>query len=91
MLHIYYLLLLVITAVGSVSATLYGPQLVTRIKQYLTRFKRTPKPVIDPSTLVALTQRIEDIEKRLDKRQINYRQAMRQEIKNVLLELKNEQ
>jgi hypothetical protein len=36
-----------------------------------------------------LTQRIEDIEKRLDKRQINYRQAMRQEIKNVLIELKS--
>jgi len=88
MIHIYYLLLLVLTAVGSVSATLYGPQLVTRIKQYLTRFKRTSKHTIDPSTLITLTRRIEDIEKRLDKRQTNYRQAMRQEIKNILIELK---
>ena len=67
---------------------MYGPQLIKRIKQYLTRFKRTPKHTIDPSTLIVLTQRIENIEKRLNKRQVNYRKAMREEIKNVLIELK---
>lgn len=88
MIHIYYLLLLVLTAVGSISATLYGPQLIKRIKQYLTRFKRKPKHTINPSTLVALTQRIEELEQQYKQRQINFKSRVREEVRDYLEHLK---
>ena len=81
MIHIYYLLLLIINII---LATLYGPQLLALIKRYFTRIKRKA-----PVDCVALEQRVKELEKKVNKREINYRQAIRQEITNVLIELKN--
>ena len=83
MIHIYYLLLLVLTASSSVIATLYGPQLLTRIKLYFTRIKRQP-----PVDCTLLASRVAILEKKITKRESNYRQAIRQEITNILTELK---
>ena len=84
MIHIYYLLLLVLTASSSVIATLYGPQLLTRIKRYFTRIKRQP-----PVDCTLLASRVAILEKKITKRESNYRHAIRQEITNILIELKN--
>jgi hypothetical protein len=81
MIHIYYILLLIINIILS---ALYGPQLVALIKRYFTRIKR--KPSVD---CVALEQRVKELEKKITKRESNYRQAIRQEITRVLIELKN--
>ena len=80
MIHIYYILLLIINII---LATLYGPRLLALIKRYFTRTKR--KPSVD---CVALEQRIKELEKKITKRESNYRQAIRQEITNILIELK---
>jgi len=88
MIHTYYLFLLVLTASGSVIATLYGPKLIARIKQYFTRFKRELKPAIDATTYFELLSRIEAIEKRLDRRQVNFKQRTREEVRAYLEEIK---
>ena len=89
---IYTLTIIALTLLLNVALTAAIPYLKPKLNAFITRIKRAltrkPKQIINPSTLVALTQRIEDIEKRLDKRQVNYRKAMREEIKNVLIELK---
>jgi hypothetical protein len=59
----------------------------TKWKAFITRIPRK-KNTRTPVDCVVLEKRIASLEKRLEKRQENYRQAMRQEIKNVLLELK---
>ena len=81
MIHIYYLLLLIINVI---LATLYGPRLLALIKRYFTRIKRQP-----PVDCTLLASRVAILEKKLTKRESNYRQAIRQEITNVLIELKN--
>jgi hypothetical protein len=63
---------------------LYGPRLLALIKRYFTRTKRKP-----PIDCVALEQRVKELEKKITKRESNYRQAIRQEITNILIELKN--
>jgi hypothetical protein len=80
MIHIYYILLLIINIILSV---LYGPQLLALIKRYFTRIKRKP-----PVDCVALEQRVKELERKLTKRESNYRQAIRQEITSILIELK---
>ena len=81
MIHTYYILLLII---NSILATLYGPWLVALIERYFTRFKRKP-----PVDCVVLEQRVKELERKLTKRESNYRQAIRQEITSILIELKN--
>lgn len=90
---IYILSIIVITLFINASVSIAIPYLKPKYNAFITRIKRVltrkPKQTIDATTLVTLIQRIESIEKRLDKRQENYRKAMREEIKNILLELKN--
>ena len=81
MIHIYYILLLIINII---LATLYGPRLLALIKRYFTRTKR--KPSVDCTLLAS---RVAILEKKLTKRESNYRQASRQEITSILIELKN--
>jgi len=81
MIHIYYLLLLIINVI---LATMYGSQLVALIKRYFTRIKRQP-----PIDCTLLASRVAILEKKLTKRESNYRQAIRQEITSILIELKN--
>ena len=91
---IYTLSIIVLTLFINASVTWAMPHLKTKYKAFITRIKRVltrkPNQTIDATALVALTQRIEEIEKRLEKRQENYRKAIREEIKNVLIELKNQ-
>jgi len=65
------------------------PHLKTKYKAFITRIKRvlTPKSQVDCSLLET---RVQMLEKKLEKRQENYRKAMREEIKNVLIQLKNQ-
>jgi len=79
MIHIYYILLLIINII---LATLYGPQLLTLIKRYFTRIKRKP-----PVDCVALLTRVEKLEQQYKQRQINFKQRVRDEVKNYLNEL----
>ncbi len=77
--------------VGILSIALY--KAIPSVKQYLKRvITRIPrkKNTRTPVDCVVLEKRIASLEKRLEKRQENYRQAMRQEIKNVLIELKKQ-
>jgi len=80
MIHIYYLLLLIINII---LATLYGPRLLALIKRYFTRIKRKPSV-----NCVALEQRVKEIEKKLTKRQTNFKQSVRDEVIEYLEQLK---
>jgi hypothetical protein len=63
------------------------PYMKAQWKAFITRIKRklnAPKPV----NCVALEQRVKELEKKITKRESNYRQAIRQEITNILIELK---
>ena len=86
---IYTLLIIVLTLFINVSITWAMPHLKTKYKAFITRIKRvlTPKSQVDCSLLET---RVQMLEKKLEKRQENYRKAMREEIKNVLIQLKNQ-
>ena len=83
---IYYLFLLVITALGSSLVTSYLPLIKMRLKQYLTRFKR--KQVTDVTTYVELSNRMNELETQYSKRQANFKQRIREEVRLYLEELK---
>ena len=84
---IYILIIIAITLVTNASLSFAMPFMKTKwkalIKRYFTRIKR--KPSVD---CIALEQRVKELEKKLTKRESNYRQAIRQEITNILIELK---
>lgn len=89
---IYIILLIILSLILNVSVTLAMPYVKQYWNAFITQIKRKftrTKPAIDATAYLEILSRLDDIEKRLDKRQINYRQAMRQEIENVLLKLKN--
>jgi hypothetical protein len=58
------------------------------IKRFKTSFKRKPNTSKSVDCVI-LEIRVNELEKKLMKRQENQRTAIRQEIKNILLELKN--
>ena len=97
MMTFYIILLVLISLVINVSVTLAMPYVkhywnafITRIKRKLNTRKSKPQQVIDATQYLELSSRIDDIEKRLNKRQSNVRWVIKEEIKNILLELKNE-
>ena len=59
------------------------------IKRFKTRFKRKPNTSKSVDCVI-LEIRVNELEKKVMKRQENQRNAIRQEIKNILLELKNQ-
>jgi hypothetical protein len=63
----------------------YLPTYIARFKSRFKRKSNTSKSV----DCVILEIRVNELEKKLMKRQENQRTAIRQEIKNILLELKN--
>ena len=71
--------------VGGLSILLYQamPSIVSYLKRVLTRKKRVSN--ID---CVALEQRVKALESKIAKRHLNDRAMIREEIKNVLIELK---
>ena len=84
---IYIISIILITLVTNASLSFAMPYMKAQWKAFITRIKRklnTPKPV----NCVALEQRVKELERKLTKRESNYRQAIRQEITNVLIELK---
>ena len=84
----YIIPIVLITALLTATIMNTMPLLTSYIKHYINvvRTRFTPKPKTDCSLLEA---RIDELEKKLAKRQENFRTAIRQEIKNILLELKN--
>jgi hypothetical protein len=62
--------------------------LITTIKRALKPNKSQPIPAVN-NIILDLNKRVEQLEKRVAKRQENQRSAIRQEIKTILLELKN--
>ena len=84
---IYILSIIAITLVTNASLSFAMPYMKAQWKTFITRIKRklnTPKPV----NCVALEQRVKELERKLTKRESNYRQAIRQEITSILIELK---
>jgi len=95
MMTFYIILLVLISLVINVSVTLAMPYVKHYWNAFITRIKRKlntrkPKQMIDATQYLELSSRIDDIEKRLNKRQSNVRWVIKEEIKNILLELKNE-
>ena len=85
---IYILIIIAITLVTNASLSFAMPYMKAQWKAFITRIKRklnTSKPV----NCVALEQRVKELERKLTKRESNYRQAIRQEITSILIELKN--
>ena len=80
---IYTLLIIIVTLFINASVTWAMPYVKTKYKTFITRIKRvpTPKSQVDCSLLET---RVQVLEKKLEKRQENYRKAMREEIKNFL-------
>lgn len=94
---IYIISIILITLVTNASLSFMMPYIKANWNAFITRIKRkfnTPKPQGYYRTLiqvdcVALEQRVKELEKKITKRESNYRQAIRQEITNILIELKN--
>ncbi len=71
--------------VGGLSILLYQamPSMISYFKRVLTRKKR-----VSNVDCVALEHRVKELEIKMAKRHLNDRAAIRQEIKNILIELK---
>ena len=85
---IYTLSIILITLILNASVTWAMPFMKTKWQAFITLTKRklnSPKPV----DCILLEQRVKELEKKITKRESNYRQAIRQEITNILIELKN--
>ena len=85
----YIIPIIVLTVILTATIMNTMPLLIEYVKHNInalrTRFTPKPKQV----DCKVLEQRIEELEKKLAKRQENQRTAIRQEIKTILLELKN--
>jgi hypothetical protein len=84
---IYTLSIILITLILNASVTWAMPFMKTKWHAFITRTKRklnAPKPV----DCILLEQRVIELEKKIEKRRHNDRNAIREEIKNVLLQLK---
>jgi len=67
------------------------PYVKQRWNAFITRKKRksnTPKQAVDATTYFELLSRIETIEKRLNRRQTNFQQRVREEVRRYLEQLK---
>lgn len=95
MTHIYYLLLLVITALGSSLMTMYLPYLKRVIKRYKTRLTR-PK-VSHQAQMVTLAKKVVELEKqvnnlaaRLANKEHNITQKINRQIDKKIKEILND-
>ena len=85
----YIFPIIVITALLTATIMNVIPLLKWWIPFYIKRFKTSFKPKPKQVDCKALEYRVQELEKKLAKRQENQRTSIRQEIKNILLELKN--
>ena len=88
---IYYLLLLVLTAIGSSIMTAYAPAMLARLKRLFTRTKRQTQNV----SCVELEARITELKTQIDnvaannyRREQNRKSNIRREVRDYLEELK---
>jgi len=96
---IYYLTLLVITALGSSVMTSYAPAMLARIKRLFTRKKRFTNT--KPCSLIQievdeLQKKVKELEEQMDnvaqnsyRREQNRKNNIRREVRDYLEELKN--
>ena len=85
---IYIISIILITLFTNASLLFAMHYMKAQWKAFITRKKRvsnTPKPV----NCIALEQRVKELEQKIYKRQNNQREAIRQEITNILTQLKN--
>ena len=85
---IYTLAVIVITLILNVTISSSMPYVKQRWNAFITKIKRKSN-ASKPVDCVMLETRVNELEKKLTKRQENYRKAIREEIKNILIELKN--
>ena len=88
---IYYLTLLVLTAIGSSIMTAYAPAMLARLKRLFTRTKRQTQNV----SCVELEARITELKTQIDnvaannyRREQNRKSNIRREVRDYLEELK---
>ena len=86
---IYFIILLLLTALGSSIATSYAPIMLTRLKRLFSRKKR-------PSNIDELVKRVNELEEQLDnvaknhyRREQNRRNNIRRDVREYLNELRN--
>jgi len=85
---IYTLSIILITLILNASVTWAMPFMKTKWQAFITLTKRklnAPKPV----DCILLEQRVADLESQYKQRQTNFRQRVKDEVKNYLNELKN--
>ena len=85
---IYTLSIIAITLILNTSVSYAMPFMKSKINAFISAIKRkfnTPKPV----DCMLLKQRVAELESQYKQRQINFRQRVREEVKNYLNELKN--
>lgn len=80
--HIFYLIIIVLTGLGSSIATYYAPQMIARIKRLKTRKNRI-KPL-------SLTRRVEALEMIINMREKSMRTKIQKEVNNYLEKLRND-
>ena len=83
---IYTLSIIAITLILNASVSYAMPFMKSKINAFITSIKRkfnTPKPV----DCMLLEQRVTELEQQYKQRQINFRQRVRDEVKNYLNEL----
>lgn len=90
MIHIYYLILLVLTALGSSVMTTYAPAMLARIKRLFTRKKRPIQKVYcdDLSKRIDdLEQQVNNIAEQLASRDRNRKHNIRRDVREYLQEM----
>lgn len=86
---LYFIVLLILTALGSSIATSYAPTMLTRLKRLFSRKKR-------PSNIDELVKRVTELEEQLDnvaknhyRREQNRRNNIKRDVREYLEELRN--
>jgi len=99
--EIYFLSIVVLTAVGSSVTTMYAKPLLARIKRLLTRFKRNKLSLLQRIDLLerrvdlhtnkdgVYLNKFDELEELLKKRDKGRKEMVRREVRDYLNELKN--
>ena len=86
---LYFIILLILTALGSSITTSYAPVMLTRLKRLFSRKKR-------PSNIDELVKRVNELEEQLDnvakshyRREQNRKNNIKRDVREYLNELRN--
>ena len=88
MIHLYYLTILVLTALGSSFMTAYAPAMLARIKRYFTRNKSINCAELSEKVEL-LDKAFTNVTNHLKNKEKNLKQRVRVEVLLYLEELKN--